>query len=165
MDPRDQARATGSCLLSAHFSAWVDAARTVDYPMHAMGKLWLTYAWSDNAQQDVDFVAQELRGAGVDVKLDRWTVGAGKRLWEQIDHSIRDPKECDGWAIYLTQSSLTSQPCLEELAYALDRALGTRGQAFPLIGISPGVSTRLSSRAPLGRASTSLRPTRIGRSG
>jgi hypothetical protein len=35
------------------------------------------------------------------------------------------------------ENSLSSEPCLEELAYALDRALRTRGTDFPLIGIFP----------------------------
>jgi hypothetical protein len=104
----------------------------------SMGKLWFTYAWRDNEQQDVDYIAQEITGVAVEVRLDRWILRAGQRLWEQIDNSIRNPNECDAWAIYLTQNSLNSQPCLEELGYALDRALSERGQAFPLIGISPG---------------------------
>jgi hypothetical protein len=37
----------------------------------------------------------------------------------------------------VTENSLNSQPCQEELAIALDRALRTRGGDFPLIGIFP----------------------------
>jgi len=101
-----------------------------------MGTLWLTYAWDDNKSKDVDFVAQELRSVSIDVKLDRLNVGAGKLLWEQIDDFISNPDQCDAWAIYLSQSSLSSKPCREELAYALERALSQRDEAFPLIGIS-----------------------------
>jgi hypothetical protein len=36
-----------------------------------MTKLWLTYAWKDNEVEQVDFVAQELRKAGLDVRVDR----------------------------------------------------------------------------------------------
>ena len=39
--------------------------------------------------------------------------------------------------IYVTRKSLNSEPCREEVAYALDRALQTRGDAFPLIRIFP----------------------------
>ena len=40
-----------------------------------------------------------------------------------------------GWAYLLTPNSISSQACREELAYALDRALSTRGKDFPLIGL------------------------------
>ncbi len=100
--------------------------------------VWLTYAWADNDNQDVDYAAQELTKAGVQVKLDRWTIGAGKRLWEQIEHFICNPDECDAWILYATQNSLGSQPCKEEYAYALERALQTRGGGFPVIGVFPG---------------------------
>ena len=102
-----------------------------------MATLWLTYSWQDNADQDVDFIAQQIIKAGVNVKLDRWSVIAGQRLWEQIDSFISNPQECDAWALYATQASLGSQPCREELAYALDRALGIRGASFPIIAIFP----------------------------
>lgn len=115
--------------------------------------VWLTYAWADNNDRDVDFVAQELIRAGVNVKLDRWNLTAGKRLWEQIESFIQDPEKSDGWILYATQASLGSEACKEEFAYALDRALNTRGEEFPVIGLFPapvdtnlipaGIKTRL----------------------
>lgn len=101
-----------------------------------MPNLWLTYAWKDNENQDIDFVVQRLQGQGVSVRLDRTQLLAGKRLWDQIADGINNP-HLDGWAIYVTENSLRSEPCLEEIAYALDRALRTRGSNFPLIGIFP----------------------------
>lgn len=115
-----------------------------------MATLWLTYAWADNEVSDVDFVAQELETDGVRVKLDRWTLGAGKRLWTQIEKFIGDPEQCDAWAMYVTQNSLGSEPCKEEYAYALDRALRTRGGEFPIIGIFPASVDR--SLVPAGLA-------------
>lgn len=103
-----------------------------------MATIWLTYAWEDNKAQDVDFVAQELTRAGLTVKLDRWNIGAGKRLWEQIESFIQDPARSEAWVLYATQASLGSEPCKEEFAYALDRALKTRGGTFPVIGLFPG---------------------------
>jgi hypothetical protein len=115
--------------------------------------IWLTYAWEDNADSDVDFAAQELRKTGIEVKLDRWNLTAGKRLWEQIESFIQDPSKSDGWLLYATQASLGSQACKEEFAYALDRALHTRGGDFPVIALFPapvdtdlipaGIKTRL----------------------
>jgi hypothetical protein len=115
--------------------------------------IWLTYAWTDNEDKDVDFAAQELGEAGLDVKLDRWNLTAGKRLWEQIEFFIQDPSKSDGWVLYATQASLGSQACKEEYAYALDRALQTRGEDFPIIALFPiqvdrslipaGIKTRL----------------------
>ena len=125
-----------------------------------MATLWFTYAWADNEHQDVDFIAQELERAGVSVKLDRWNIGAGRRLWEQIEQFIQDPAESDGWLLYATQASLGSEACKEEFAYALDRALHTRGGEFPVIALFPasvdrglvpaGIRTRLhvSARDP-----------------
>jgi hypothetical protein len=98
-------------------------------------RLWLSYAWTDNKSDDVDFIAQELEANGLRVHLDRWNIVGGQRLWDQIGKAITDPNESDAWALYATQSSLTSDPCIEELNYALGRALETRGDVFPLIGI------------------------------
>lgn len=103
-----------------------------------MATAWLTYAWADNKDSDVDFIAQELMNAGLQVKLDRWNLTAGQRLWEQIARFISDPKEGDAWMIYATQNSLGSEKCKEEIGYALGRALETRGGAFPFVGVFPG---------------------------
>lgn len=118
-----------------------------------MATVWLTYAWDDNKSQDVDFVAQELTAAGLTVKLDRFNIQAGKRLWDQIANFITNTAESDARVMYATQTSLGSEPCKEEFAYALQRALETRGEAFPVIGlfpatvdkalIPPGIRTRL----------------------
>lgn len=106
-----------------------------------MPKLWLTYAWKDNEDQDVDHVINELRGEGIEVIFDRAHLLAGQRLWEQIDKGINDPT-VDGWAIYTTQNSLASEPCQEEIAYALDRTLRKKGANYPLVGIFPHAMDR-----------------------
>ncbi|WP_436168205.1 toll/interleukin-1 receptor domain-containing protein [Bosea sp. LjRoot9] len=100
-----------------------------------MPKLWLTYAWVDNNDQNVDFVIQQLEGRGIEVIYDRAVLNVGQRLWSQIDKGITDPTRCDAWAIFTTAASLKSEPCQEELAIALDRALRARSSSFPLIGI------------------------------
>jgi len=103
-----------------------------------MDTVWLTYAWEDNKSGDVDFVAQELQRCGLTVKLDRWNIAAGRRLWAQIEGFISKPEQSDGWLLYATQASLQSEPCKEEFAYALDRALRTRGEAYPVVALFPG---------------------------
>lgn len=118
-----------------------------------MPTVWLTYAWDDNKADDVTFVAQQIQAAGLVVKMDRWVIGAGTRLWEQIENHITNPGLSDVWVIYATQISLGSQACKEEYAYALDRALHTRGGGFPVIALFPtsvdstlipaGIRTRL----------------------
>jgi TIR domain len=106
-----------------------------------VGKLWLTYAWKDNEDDDVDHIVSELRAQGLDVNFDRVHIVPGRRLWAQIDQGIMDP-DTSAWAIYLTENSLRSEPCQEEIAYALDRALRSRGAEFPLIGLFPGAFDR-----------------------
>lgn len=105
---------------------------------YVMRKLWLTYSWKDNEDNDVTFLAQTLQKEGIEVKLDRWVLNSGSRLWEQIDSQISSAEQSDAWAIFATQNSLGSEPCKEEIAYALQRALDVRGTNFPLIGIFPG---------------------------
>jgi hypothetical protein len=100
-----------------------------------MAKLWMTYAWKDNEDQQVDFIIGALKETGLAVSFDRAHLVPGQRLWDSIDKAISDPAQSDAWAIYATKNSLSSEPCLEEHAYALDRTLRTRGQQFPLIGI------------------------------
>src|SRR5215813_6715471 len=99
--------------------------------------VWMTYAWDDNKSHDVDFAAQELEAAGLEVKLDRWNLQAGNRLWDQIADFIQDQTKSDGWLLYATQASLGSEKCREEFAYALDRALETRGESYPVIALFP----------------------------
>jgi len=99
--------------------------------------IWLTYAWSDNEERDVDYVVQTLERAGLDVNLDRFHIGAGLHLWPQIEAGIT-AAATGGWAIYATPTSLSSPPCREEMAIALDNALHERGEDFPLIGVLPG---------------------------
>lgn len=118
-----------------------------------MATVWLTYAWADNEEGDVDYAAQALREAGVHVEMDRWTLRAGERLWDQIATFVSGDEHCDAWILYATPASLGSEPCKEEYAYALDRALQSRGRAFPVIGLFPeridkdllpaGIRTRL----------------------
>ena len=118
-----------------------------------MATVWITYAWTDNEDGDIDFLAQELERVGLTIKLDRWNLAAGRRLWEQIDSFICDPSECNAWLLIATNNSLSSEPCREEFAYALDRALGSRGNDFPVIAlfltntdsslIPAGIRTRL----------------------
>lgn len=100
-----------------------------------MSTIWVTYAWEDNKSQDVDYIAQELTSSGLKVKLDRWNLRAGVRLWDQIASFISSPTECDGWLFIATQNSLGSEACREEMAYAIDRALSQRTPTFPLIGL------------------------------
>lgn len=96
--------------------------------------LWITYAWADNQDGDFDHLVNELAAAGISARYDKIALIPGRRLWEQIADQIAND-ELGGWAYLLTQKSLSSQPCREELAYALDRALGARGADFPLIGL------------------------------
>lgn len=122
-------------------------------PRVQIKKLWITYAWLDNTSSDVEFLAAELRNAGLDTKLDRWNLAAGKRLWSQIDNFISNPSESDAWLLYATRNSLESEPCREEFAMALDRALRARSESFPVIAVFPdsveaqlipaGIRTRL----------------------
>lgn len=123
------------------------------YRGESVASVWITYAWEDNASGDVDFVAQELEQVGISVKLDRWNIQAGKRLWPQIERFIQDPAESGAWLLYATEHSLGSEACKEEFAYALDRTLKSRGGEFPVIGLFPspvddglipaGIRTRL----------------------
>lgn len=101
-----------------------------------MAKLFLTYAWKDNEDRDVEYVVKELREAGLDVTYDKAEFLVGDRLWEQIDKAFKDPA-ITGWAIYTTEASLRSPACKEELAYALERALDPAGRPFPMIAILP----------------------------
>lgn len=99
-------------------------------------RLWLTYAWGNNKTNEVDYLIQELERRGLDVKYDRAVLLAGRPLWDQLDEQI-DWRNIDAWAIYMTRQSLESQPCREELAYALKNALELGRGTFPLMGISP----------------------------
>ncbi len=104
-----------------------------------MPKIWITYAWKDNHDGDFDYLAAQLKNAGIEAEYDRIALIPGQRLWEQIERRIADPG-IDGWASLLTPASISSEACREELAYALDRTLTARGHVFPLIGLMRDVS-------------------------
>jgi hypothetical protein len=99
-------------------------------------RVWITYAWADNEEGNFEFLRQELADAGVEAAYDRVTLIPGVPIWKQIGERItEDP--INGWAILVTPSSLASKPCMEELSYALQRALEEKGADFPLIGLVP----------------------------
>jgi TIR domain len=100
-----------------------------------MKKLWVTYAWKDNEDLDVDYIIQQLGSVGLDVRYDRRQLLTGQPLWDQIDQAITNPTDSDAWALVVSKHSLESSRCREELNYALRRALAARGVTFPLIGI------------------------------
>lgn len=103
-------------------------------------KLWITYAWKDNEDKDIDFIVHELDKTDLAIKFDRRNLIPGQRLWTQIGGIITDPNECHAWALVLTHNSIQSQPCIEELSYALDRALSSKGGDFPLFALLHNVS-------------------------
>lgn len=120
-------------------------------------KLWLTYAWKDNERNDIDYIAQELKAASLDVRLDKFRLVTGRSLWSQIEKEISDP-ELSAWAIYTTETSLASPACREEMDYALLRALEERDRKFPLIGIFSGnVDVRTLPSAIRSRLCVSLK--------
>src|SRR2546426_2491044 len=98
-----------------------------------MATVWVTYAWDDNRGGDIDYVAQELKRVGLNVRLDRWDLQAGLDLWKKIQQFIKNLELCDAWVFCATQNSLGSEACKREYVYALDRALDSRGEEFPVI--------------------------------
>ena len=106
-------------------------------------RLWLTYAWDDNREKNFDFLVQALDRAGLDVHFDRRSLIPGQRLWTQIGGAITDPALCDAWGILLTANSLASEACIEELSYALDRALSAQGLGFPMFALLHGISAKV----------------------
>lgn len=106
-----------------------------------MKKLWLTYAWKDNEDKDIDFIIQELdKVKSIETRFDRRNLVPGQRLWQQIGGFITDPNECDAWGIVLTKNSLKSESCIEELSYALERALSAKGSEFPIFALLHNIS-------------------------
>lgn len=105
---------------------------------HAAPRIWLTYAWVDDAEGDFTFLIQELKRSGVEATYDKVAIVPGRDLWEQIAAHITKG-EVDGWGYVLTPQSIESEACHEELAYALNRAVATKGRDFPLIGLLHGV--------------------------
>jgi hypothetical protein len=105
--------------------------------MFSVVTAWLSYTWLDNVE-DVDFIAQELEDEDITVLRDRTALEVGKRHWNQIGKFISDPSKTDGWILYATEKSLQREGILEEIEYALNRALENRGEEYPLIAIFPG---------------------------
>jgi hypothetical protein len=97
--------------------------------------LWVTYAWADNEDKDIDYIVSQLEAAGVNIFYDRRVLVPGQRLWQQIGSQITDTSRVDAFSFIVTPNSLASEPCKEELAYALERVMKERGGSFPLIGL------------------------------
>jgi TIR domain len=105
-----------------------------------MAVVWLTYSWADDEDQTVQWIASQLEGAGLTVRLDKWDLDSGRRLWEQIGEHISDPAKTDAWMVYATINSVSSERCKEELYTAIDRALNARGQHFPVLALFPSAT-------------------------
>ncbi len=106
-----------------------------------MPSLWITYAWADNVEGDFDYLVQRLSAAGVRATYDRVALIPGQHLWTQLGARICSDALA-GWAYLITPASLNSRPCQEELAYALQRAMDSKDETFPLIGLLHNVSIR-----------------------
>ena len=104
-----------------------------------MKTLWITYAWKDNLEGDFDYLTQELQNEGLKCIYDKIALVPGKRLWEQIAERIESP-DLSAWAYLLTKQSIESEPCKEELSYALARVLSARDKSFPIIGLIHNLS-------------------------
>lgn len=96
--------------------------------------IWIAYAWIDNEEGDFTYLVQELNRVGVEATYDKIAIIPGRRLWEQIGNQITNGP-IDGWGYLITPNSLSSEPCREELEYALNRALEKKRNDFPLIGL------------------------------
>jgi hypothetical protein len=103
--------------------------------------LWITYAWADNAEGDFDYLVQRLSEADITSLYDKIALVPGRKLWAQIANKI-EKEPLSGWAYLITPQSLASPACQEEQSYALQRALETKGQEFPLIGLLHQASLR-----------------------
>jgi hypothetical protein len=82
-----------------------------------MPKLWLTYAWADNENEDVDFYIARLREKGLDVHFDRRALAAGRVLWEEFADAISNPDRCDAWLGIVSAASLGSARWREEMFF------------------------------------------------
>jgi hypothetical protein len=103
--------------------------------------LWITYSWADNDEGDFDYLIQELEKRNIPAIYDKIALVPGRKLWSQIAKKITE-EALSGWAYLITPQSLSSAACQEELGYALQRALETQGEEFPLIGLLHHVSIR-----------------------
>lgn len=101
--------------------------------------IFITYAWADNDDDDFSYIEQKLKSADIKSIYDRVAIIPGLRLWEQIAQQINSD-QLSGWAYLITEKSLASNSCREELYYALDRALKTKDGMFPIIGLLHGVT-------------------------
>lgn len=104
-------------------------------------RLWITYAWLDNVEGNFNYLVQELERTGIPALYDKIALIPGRRLWNQIAEKI-SKESLSGWAYLITPNSLSSEACKEELSYALQRALETKGDVFPLIGLLHEVSIK-----------------------
>jgi len=96
--------------------------------------IWITYAWSDNASGDFDYLVSLLAQAGIKAKDYRIALAPGQRMWDRIASEIH-AGDISGWAYLVTRESLASESCREELFYALDRVLSKGDWEFPVIGL------------------------------
>jgi hypothetical protein len=97
--------------------------------------LWVTYAWVDNEDKDIDYIVNRLDAAGINTLYDRRALVPGQRLWEQIGKKIADTSRVDAFSFIVTPNSIASEPCKEELSYAIQRVMDERGGGFPVIGL------------------------------
>lgn len=99
----------------------------------AQPTLFLTYARSDNQDNDVEFIRTSLEPE-LNVVLDYVLLNPGQPMVPQLEDAILS---CDAWAMFVSTRSLASKNCREELLWAFNRAMQAKGE-FPLIGLVKG---------------------------
>lgn len=129
VSPEQQTK-PGIAVQGLNYMGRKEAARPA---MNGRKTLWISYAWADNANAEVDLVKAKLEPY-LNVKIDRTALVPGQRLWEQIAKQISDDKESDAFGIVIGKASIQSQRVAEEIGYALERALSSR-VGFPIIGL------------------------------
>lgn len=71
-------------------SSVTDEQKNRDQNMTEAPKVFISYAWEEETSEWVKKLATQLRGDGIDVTIDRWSLSPGDQLTQFMEQSVRE---------------------------------------------------------------------------
>ena len=102
-------------------------------------QVWIAYPWVQRKERDFEYVAAQLKQAGIEATWDSIQQDPTSPLWQQLVPRLVG-SQADAFACIVTAPWLVRRACADELVMALDQALQYRGPDFTRIGLLHGIA-------------------------
>lgn len=101
-----------------------------------MPTVWITFATEDNAEGDIDYLAQEISRCGWKTRLHPMFPAEDEKIDRLMPVFLSRPEQSDAWILFGSSKALGDGRAVR-IQNAMSRALADR-HGFPSIGMFPG---------------------------